>query len=618
MRSLWFYNLCVSTATCFDWIMDIVVLIELTTWHNDAHWYYFGISLAIQIIARCISPFWPLKWYNYRSKNKYKICTSILLSFFFSPILQFYHTIIDNKLSNTLLHWKLSKNQQWLQDNCHYSKFQTYTHNALQVNSINAVQHGIFQTFPQMILLQIILLAEDHTYDDNEFIWLKFFISLGTLMLLSPIYCNWFYYWQLNGNDHYDIYTFLFVPLAVCCDLLFLHYILSFLAFRDVYTPSLNWTFITDPSWKIIESLWYWIMFYVLIIISITFIVALTAILIWIIYTIIFTDDLQCNCGLCSYCIIGWIALIFIVPIVIIIMFLCLTFFNMIWLVLLTQFMIQKLPLPKVELWEQTVYWLKEYKDWQDLRLRLISVNYHILKDINIRNKLQCEIDSYCNDKEYRLTFTNIRRICNIKSDKKLLLQIWHLFEWGGVIVDRITLILLLVFGPIYFLTRICTTVLPIIGFSFNHYLFENSVVCISLVYIIWFIGTMTVLPMVVWHFYIWYHIAPGMYNLDTHGLFYSYLPKKDKIYAIRMSYNNALKGINWSEELNKYFSKDIVDVIIEYIPGTLFVDYCITNIAEDCQPLTQQQDNQETVQLNKMEIGFQKIATTDSASESH
>ena len=198
MRALWFYNLCISSLTCFDWISDLFFLHALTKWNNKDHWTYFGISLSIQIIARCAAPIFPLKYYDYKHKDKRKISFSIFLSFCFSPILQFYHTMIDDKLSESVLNWKPTAGQEWLK-HVHFSKFQTWINSELKLHSINAITHGLFQSLPQMILLEIILLNEDtEEYTDNEFIWLNFFISLGTLMLLLPIYCNWLYYHRLS------------------------------------------------------------------------------------------------------------------------------------------------------------------------------------------------------------------------------------------------------------------------------------------------------------------------------------------------------------------------------------------------------------------------------------
>ena len=585
MRSLWFYSLCICLLTCFDWIVDIIVLIQLTTWHNKHNWIYFIISLSIQIIARCVTPIFPLRYYDYKhNKNKYHISISIILSFLFSPFLQFYHTLIDDKLSDYILYLKPSKSEEWLK-HVHFSKFQIWINQLLKLHSINAISHGLFQSLPQMILLQIILLHEEHQYYENEFIWLKFFISLSTLMLLTPIYCNWLYYHQLNGSDHYDIWTFIFIPFAVCTDLLFIHYIMSFLDFHDQIIPQFEFKFNTNQGWQIVASLWLLCFLYVLIIIAVLVSVIFISIIVWIIYSYLFTDDLDCDCGSCNYLLIGICLFLIITPIFIIIIWFCLLFFNMIWLVLLTHIMIGKLPLNKVELWESIIYWIKQYKDLQDLRLRLFCVNYHILKEC--RPLIQNEINKYHQDIDINLKFKNIRRACNVKSDT---IPIWHLFEFGGFIIDRITLSLLVILGPFYLVTRVLMSLLPIIGFYFNHYLFENSVVAISLVYTIWFSLTLFLLPMVVWHFYIWYHIAPGFYNLECHGLFYSYLPENDKICAIKMSYNNVLNNviINWNNLLEQYFhDNNIVNILMEYLPGSLFIDYASINISDDCQPLT-------------------------------
>ena len=198
MRVLWIYSLFISVVTCFDWILDIILLFELTLWNNEDHWIYFIISLSIQIIARCIATIFPLRYYDYKdNKDKCRITLSFALSFLFSPLLQFYHTLIDDKMVDSLLYFQASKAQEWLK-HVHFSKFQIWINELVKLNSINAVSHGLCQALPQMILLQIILLLEEHKFDDNPFIWIKFFISLATLMSLTPIYCNWLYYHQLS------------------------------------------------------------------------------------------------------------------------------------------------------------------------------------------------------------------------------------------------------------------------------------------------------------------------------------------------------------------------------------------------------------------------------------
>ena len=198
MRALWIYNLCISLVTCFDWILDIILLYQFSLWNNEDHWIYFIISLSIQIIARCIAPIIPHRYYDYKDeKDKCRITLSFIVSFLFSPFLQLYHTLFDDKMAVSILYLQSAKDQEWLK-HVHFSKFQIWINQLVKLNSINAISHGMFQALPQMILLQIVLLFEEHAFVDNEFIWLKFFISLGTLMLLTPIYCNWLYYHQLS------------------------------------------------------------------------------------------------------------------------------------------------------------------------------------------------------------------------------------------------------------------------------------------------------------------------------------------------------------------------------------------------------------------------------------
>eukprot|EP01083_Nonionella_stella_P064092 166750_1 len=572
MRPKWFYNFCISCISGFDWFLDIFLLVELASWDDNDHWVYFFISLIIQIIARVAVCWYPLKYYDYQDANKCKMSLSMVSCFALSSLLQFYHTIFDDTLSDVLLHWAPTKRQKWVQ-NVHFSTFQVYLNTQIQLHSIHAITHGLLQSLPQMILLQCLLLREDLQYDDNPIIWVKFFISLATLMVLAPIYCNWIYYRQLNGRDHYNLYTFLFVPLAVCCDLLAFHYVISFLVFYERWDV-LNTSYDTGDTWHaIMSSLWSLIFYDVLFVLSSLLLIALVCCLIWLIYHVVCTDNIHCDCALLLAGIISVVLWIVIVPILIAILFFCLLFCNMIWLVLLTQLMLKRFPLPYIELWDQSMHWVKRYTDIQDLKIRLFCLNYHILPSINAT--VQCAIQNQLDQRhDMPLKWKAIRKACKVQNDTHRI-PLW-------------LRCILCIFGPIYFVSRVLLTVLPVIGFHYNHSLYEHSVVVISLFYIIWLCATVCLLPMVTWHHFIVYHIAPGAYHLETHGHFYSSLPPKDKLEAIRLSHWNSLRGIGNNilysyDALHQYFvQKEIVDTIVSFLPGTLFVDYALINSEED------------------------------------
>ena len=104
------------------------------------------------------------------------------------------------------------------------------------------------------------------------------------------------------------------MPVGVCLDLLFMHYIFSFLVYRDRLWPEFRWQFKYDPPWELVASLWYTQFYYVMVIMIVLVSTVIIGVIVWIIYSILFTDDVQCDLGLCSYFLVGGCICLVIVP----------------------------------------------------------------------------------------------------------------------------------------------------------------------------------------------------------------------------------------------------------------------------------------------------------------
>eukprot|EP01084_Bolivina_argentea_P106967 191287_1 len=610
----WYYHISVSVFSCVDFILSIIMLIEVNNY--DGAW--FAIMIVILAISRLICSVFPFLFYTSTTPKMEPtaICWrlySAFMLFFFSPFHSLYHAGFNTTLLIDLLRLRERKNYLNLNYNKnHSSKFQDWVNNAVKIHCFHSYPHCISQAMPNCIVYFSLIVYEQLSWKTEPFIITAFFINLFAIIIVSPIWTSRLYYGISIGRDHYHIWTFIFNILAKIIDFLLLIYIIGYLieyipkygmhgvkGFPYSYSVYGNMSAAT-----VIYSLWYYEFMFVLLvsIVCVFFIGNVTsAYILWDVFKRMNSFRCQDICGGCltiAYAVlVSSVAaiqfILWILNAALTLQISCLSWISVFSFVIVSKFGNAS----HQHFWCDMVLWVKKYENKNDLILRICCCNYHLRPEL--KQIIEKGIINKCYENpNVLLGFRDIR----INSD--LIGFSWFQFInklFENVIsmpkVISISLRLcLLVFSVPYIITRVILIFLPLIGFVIFHYNdWGHYITLLSFIYSIFLIFILCLIDKVLWHLWILMHICPGVSRIECGGLHNTCMPSNDTLYAILESYTNITTTIKYKMELkaqlckciilNEYHKNDdntisiaplkIVYVIIKYLPNnSMYVDY--------------------------------------------
>eukprot|EP01083_Nonionella_stella_P313471 1125449_1 len=604
----WYYHILVSVANCIDFILSIVMLIEVDKF-DSAFWFWW--LLFIVAISRVTCSIVPFTLYTSTVPRMetgafvWRAYSAVML-FFFSPFHSLYHAGFKNDYLLNLLclrertHYK----DLYTSYDRHKSSYQVWVLNAVKMHIFHSYPHCWSQAIPQCLLYYCIIVYHGLTFHDNKLIFCIFFWNLCSILVTAPIWSCHLYYALSIGREHYHIWTLVYNTFAPIVDLMGVLYLISYV-YDDLRTgqwPSYNAS--DDPAHRIIYVLWWYQFCFVCgsaILSGIIIGFVSLGYVLWDIFKGLHSFKCQEICGGCLT--IAWSILVAPIAAIqcifwmlngLIVLNIC----SLSWITALTCSTIQRFgTCSHPILWSDMIEWIKSAKHKNDLVIRLSCCNYHLSQKTELKQRIQQGIlDGYTGDID--LGFGDIR-IHSVLSDFSWFQFVNIYFAHMTSMPRALSLALrlcLLVFGIPYILSRIIVILIPLVAFVMLHYnQWDNFMTFLSFIYSLILVVMVYLMDKVLWHSWILMHICPATRRIDSIGLHDSYMPDGNTLYAIKTSYQNIQDALEDNHkikdvlseciQLNGYHKNEdglilcaplkIINNVIQYLPGkSAYVDY--------------------------------------------